>query len=668
MKKSIFASRTKSEIILITVVIALTIITLTLIILLARSRASDALGQQEEVRGCRNQTCITEALEILRRVNVDVNPCENFHAFSCGNVEPLSDKHLKYGPFTDMVKNFRTRLKKKFSEEILPSDHVLVQTEKRLFSACMNETMEYVSFKTLRDALIFAGGWPVVEGNKWNEVNFDWIQATFTLRQMGYLHSTFLQLDIVEDPKKNDGYIFQVSIPAVDDVYSKHFSTEETNGFMADVAIAFGAEIHRALGEMTQALEFLLDLQWIRTNIEEIQDEYQRITVDQLQKKHGSLDWLNYINQITRTTPKITGETYILFPSETSMDQWLSTVMKAPKRLQANYLMWRVVEDNLPFVTSKLRSEKIKPKFMLEEEQTRAEFCIDILRENFSPSPIDVLYVREILPQGKVDQINQLLGYFKEELMLLLDNITWLNDDETATAREKIEEVSISFRAPDEHVFLGMKYNVSSGDFITMLSQLKKDNLDYLYGLLRESPKDTKLAWWKMTGDSSFHLMAKNEIEISPTILQGFIFNENRPNYLNYATMGMALKNILYKLLGGSTEWANKVACNLKEGIPNFLYHALTHLISAKVSYSAYKRWVKDHGEELKLYPLDYTPEQLFWMSPGEIYCHYTDSIFNSELQNGTYNNVLKEVLNNNPQMLEDFKCGFYIENKCTLY
>lgn len=40
-----------------------------------------------------------------------------------------------------------------------------------------------------------------------------------------------------------------------------------------------------------------------------------------------------------------------------------------------------------------------------------------------------------------------------------------------------------------------------------------------------------------------------------------------------------------------------------------------------KQAYNAYKTWVAEHGPEKKLPGLNYTPQQLFWISAAQVWC-----------------------------------------------
>lgn len=40
-----------------------------------------------------------------------------------------------------------------------------------------------------------------------------------------------------------------------------------------------------------------------------------------------------------------------------------------------------------------------------------------------------------------------------------------------------------------------------------------------------------------------------------------------------------------------------------------------------KESYRAYKKWISENGVEKRLPGLEYTPEQLFWVSAAQTWC-----------------------------------------------
>ncbi|KFM81756.1 Neprilysin-2, partial [Stegodyphus mimosarum] len=51
----------------------------------------------------------------------------------------------------------------------------------------------------LNNTLNDLGGWPVLEGDSWNENSFNWIDTLIQLRRKGYSHDIFLKFVISPD-------------------------------------------------------------------------------------------------------------------------------------------------------------------------------------------------------------------------------------------------------------------------------------------------------------------------------------------------------------------------------------------------------------------------------------------------------------------------------------
>lgn len=82
---------------------------------------------------------------------------------------------------------------------------------------------------------------------------------------------------------------------------------------------------------------------------------------------------------------------------------------------------------------------------------------------------------------------------------------------------------------------------------------------------------------------------------------------------------------------------------------------------ATKQAYSAYKRWVKKNGPELKLPGLSYTPEQLFWIASAQIWCAHDRTEF-LKVKIRTDSHALEHfrvvgAFGNNADFAKDFQC-----------
>lgn len=63
----------------------------------------------------------------------------------------------------------------------------------------------------MKNVLKSLGGWPVVEGKKWDERKFDWLETLISLRKLGYSYSSFLSLVVGIDVRNTSRHTIIVS-------------------------------------------------------------------------------------------------------------------------------------------------------------------------------------------------------------------------------------------------------------------------------------------------------------------------------------------------------------------------------------------------------------------------------------------------------------------------
>lgn len=74
------------------------------------------------------------------------------------------------------------------------------------------EQIEKTSENELREILKELGGWPVLEGNSWNESNFDWKKTVYKLHNMGYTMINLIDFSIDVDVKNTSRRIIYVGM------------------------------------------------------------------------------------------------------------------------------------------------------------------------------------------------------------------------------------------------------------------------------------------------------------------------------------------------------------------------------------------------------------------------------------------------------------------------
>lgn len=95
-----------------------------------------------------------------------------------------------------------------------------------------------------------------------------------------------------------------------------------------------------------------------------------------------------------------------------------------------------------------------------------------------------------------------------------------------------------------------------------------------------------------------------------------------------------------------------------------------------KAAYQAYKKWVCRNGPEARLPGLNYTPEQLFWLSFANAFCtkarpEYLKLIITTDEHSPAMFRVIGS-LSNIPEFSRDFHCSHNTKmnpkKKCVLW
>lgn len=155
------------------------------------------------------------ASRFLEYIDKDADPCDNFYKFACGNFlkTAVISNHRRTLNAIELVKKktqkqFIEILKKPSSSNELKSFKFI----KEFYTRCTDqETIDKEGLEPLLQLFKRLGGWPVIEGDQWDDKTWTWIDFTYRCRENGITESLFVDLSLESSPIDSKQQIINVS-------------------------------------------------------------------------------------------------------------------------------------------------------------------------------------------------------------------------------------------------------------------------------------------------------------------------------------------------------------------------------------------------------------------------------------------------------------------------
>lgn len=226
--------------------------------------------------------------------------------------------------------------------------------------------------------------------------------------------------------------------------------------YMVDMAVLLGADEERAKRELLDSLNFEMALANISLPNEKRRNAtalYNPMTVKEFQQRYPYTDWLEYFNAILKDTGIVIGEEEVIIVSvPTFMEQLGPLLQNTPKRVMANYVMWRISGFSSFFLTEKLRKRQLQYSTALsgkQEQEPRWKECVDITSGSL-PISVGALYIRKYFREDSkraaLDMVNDIKSVFVD----ILKKVDWMDEVTRVSALEKVSTMATHIGYPDE--------------------------------------------------------------------------------------------------------------------------------------------------------------------------------------------------------------------------
>ncbi|XP_027847629.2 neprilysin-2-like [Aphis gossypii] len=682
---------------------------------------------------CLTAGCIRAAATVIRNMDLSVDPCDDFYQFACGNFKKNSViyEQKSQSSYTLTDNSMRRKLLMIVSEPIQPNEQKPLKMAKLLYKSCMDkENIKNEDLGAIKEILKSLGGWPVIEGEIWNDTEFTWMESVYNLRLAGLSVDYFFSFNVDIDIKNRTRRIIvldQASLGLKHEHLVNGISNEYVNAYyeyMIDIAEMFGAYRPWAAAELGNSLDFEVELAKISLSEEERQDAtmlYNPMKISDLQQKFPSIPWQEYMNKMLNPLT-IQQDEIIIVTSPKYLSDLETLLSNTPKRVQANYVFWKVIMDTVEFLTEELRERKLDIVKILNEIDTdtlrkpRWKECFDNTYLYFKFAIMST-YIRKFVNENDKKNVLEMVKRIKEEKYKLLSSVDWLDDETRKHAIDKVKFMTDYIAYPDE-LLDDSKLNAfyenlevdNKYDYFTSMLNVGKFYTDLTFSLLRQPVNKSNWIFHSNLADvNSYNILEENSIDIPVGILQDIFFSSDRPQFMNYGGIGTIIGHeinhgfdtmgITYDKQGDLVNWWSEEAKNrylekamcilnqyknymvrevgLKLNSSSTQDENIADNIGYKEAYNAYNVWAKQHGVEPRLPGLqDYTPQQMFWVSAANVWCsEYSLERLKYLIINDSHSPDRFRIIgsfSNLKEFSEDFQCklGSYMNpvKKCQMW
>jgi len=694
------------------------LIALIVVAVNSNSTPSEDITPEEMI--CLTQECIAQSSIVQAQMNFAADPCDDFYEFACGTFlrdTVIPDDKTTVTAFSVIENELKDHLRQLVQEPIDVNEIEPFQNVKRLYRACMNtNVIEELEITPVESVINMMGGWPVLDNN-WDPSTWTWPRSVELSRENGYSVSYFLSFSVSTDNKNSSRRIIRIDQASLG--LSREYLINEMeepfvqayHAYQIDLAHLFGADSLVAATQMRQALDFEIALARISLSREDRRDAeklYNPMTVQQLQANasYSYIDhnWLAYFNSILPSQSQLTESDTIIVGAVSFFEQLGNLLATTNKNVMANYVAWRQAFSSVNYLPREFRERQLEYDRLTSgraDANPRWLECVETTL-SYYPHAFGALYVRKHFKDEAKTKALEMVNNIKDEFKIMLSEIEWMDAATKMGANEKAgtirEEIGFADELLDDEAlrqyYAAVPVNVNENEYYRSIIALNIASALRNNMRLREDINKTE--WSSHVAPAivnAYYSSVENRIAFPAGILQGAFFNANRPQYMNYGGIGFVIGHEItngfddqgsqYDANGNLVNWwenstreayKSRAECiihqygNYTEPLTNLPLNGvntqgenIADNGGIKESYRAYNRWAAN-SPELPLPGLDYTPQQMFWISAGQVWCSvYREEAMKNRVTTGVHSPGQFRVIgpmSNMKEFSDDFHCA----------
>ncbi|KAF5280977.1 hypothetical protein FQR65_LT14901 [Abscondita terminalis] len=692
------------------------ILFITLILLPAASISETIQKSCPDTLACNSKECNSLSQNLLENLDMTTNPCENFYQFACGGYtksKKIPIDKTQISTLSEMVTLVNNQLHAVLKEPIHDNEPHTLKLAKQLFGVCLNTSaIDENNLKTAKELLKKLDGWPVLEGNSWKENDFDWKKQMYKFRKYGFAVNKLLDVSVEMNAENSSQRIFiidQADLPVnrFNLIQGYHNTIVQWYyKYLVDLSVIFGANRTVASSQMKEVINFMVELAKLTLPPEERRN-FTAVTnimnVAEIKKRFPQIDWIDFMNNIIDIPGiQIYDNDTVDVSSLEYVNKLERLLTQTRKRTQANYVMSVAVASIAYALNQDVRNREYKLLQDLsgtESKLPRWNECLEHVTIKLKVA-IGALYARKFFKQSSKAIVDSMVSNLHLRLLKMLKEVDWMDEITRKEALEKASAVARFVGYPSE-IWNNNKLDnyyeqlKPSKDYLEFMINIQKFDSDNKFRRIRE---EVQRGYWADNSAAhdvnAFYNLAENTINLPAGILQGMMFDVERPQAMNYGSIGFIIGHELthgFDDMGKqintegelqnwwtektSDEYMRKAECIVNQ-YSNYTYKKLNLTLNgiitlgeniadnggAKVAYETYQSWLNENGDDKCLPNLNFTHNQLFWIALANTWCtSERDAQLKMEMLTAVHPPAYFRVIgvvSNSKHFANDFQCA----------
>lgn len=279
---------------------------------------------------------------------------------------------------------------------------------------------------------------------------------------------------------------------------------------------------------------------------------YNLRTITEMQENYDYTDWLSYFNSLMPEETQLVASDQIIVADLNFVLNLGSLLNETPKRVVANYLMWRQASASVAYLPTRFRQRQelySRQTTGIETQTPRWLSCVQSTLNVF-PHAFGALYVRKHFNEEAKTKVLDMVKNIKDEFKIMLSEIDWMDAETKTAANAKADSMKEQMGFADElldddklvEYYNTFEATINENEYYESVFGWNKASSLRNNRRLRE-PID-KDDWTSVTTPAivnAFYSSLENTIKFPAGILQGAFFNPNRPHYMNYGGIGFVI-------------------------------------------------------------------------------------------------------------------------------